>query len=799
MKQRGLTAINILGLSIGLACFCMFTLYAIHEFSFDKFHKDADQLYRVYRWTEDLDGEGVEGDTHLPMPLGTSFASDFPDVEQMVRWKSAWGESFVRVNDRVSRIEVSHVDQPFFEMFNFPIIYGDSEQPLSDPKNVVLTEEIAFQLFGEENPTGKTIEIQFEENFESFTISAVAKNIPTNSSRSFQILGSMDYFASTTYGKRRMNSWNSSFLGVFVKLRKGSGLATNAAELLKFRRKYYPNQEAEIREAGFWDGEGAPVTYKMQPITQMHTEASMPGGDVPSINPRNIWTLLLIAAGVLLIAIINFTTLSIGRSAGRAKEVGVRKVMGSTRMHLAIQFLTEAILLSILSTIVALVLVSVLLPYFNQLSDRSLAFSFSQFPQLGWIVVCLTIITGLLAGSYPALLLSRFRPTQVFRNSIKLGGSNMFTKTLVTSQFVLSSGLVIATLVVLSQINFMQSKNPGFEKENIIIVDAEETDSREIYPRFKKLLSSIPEIKQVAASEIGLGEGNGYSRSGFEYMGSIKQIYEYYVDDDYLTLMNIPLLAGRGFEVERQDGANRSVIVNESMLTDFGWTLSDAVGQVLTGYSNEGNDPVVIGVVKDFHYRPFRELVKPQMFHQFEDYTPFKYFVKINAGDPTQALSKLEQSWTSIVPDYPFKYSFLDDDLNRFYRSEKRFSSIISWAGGISIFLACLGLMGLAALTAVNRRKEIGIRKVLGDDVFGIVGLLSKDFIKLVLIALVIASPLSWYLMNNWLESFAYRISFQWWIFVVAGIGAILIAFITISVQSIKAALINPIESLRNE
>lgn len=799
LKQKGLASINIFGLSIGLACFSLFVLYAVHEFSFDQFHESGDQIYRMYRWSEDLDGEGTEGDPHLPMPLGAALVEGFPDVEEIVRWKAAWGENFVKVNGQTSRAEVSHVDKSVFELFSFPLKYGTPASALADPKNVVLTEEMAKKLFGESNPTGKTIEIKLEENFEPFTVAAVAENLPSNSSMQFQIMGSFDYFASTSYGKRRANNWGSSFLPVFVKLRDGSGLATNEEALLKFRQKYYPDQEKELREEGRWTGEGAPVTYRLQPLKELHTDSRIYGFDIPTIDTKNIWILLAIAAGVLLIAIINFTTLSIGRSAGRAKEVGIRKVVGSTRKQLASQFLTESFLLSVISAVIGLGLAQLLLPYFNDLSGRELVFSFTQFPEMTWLMASVILLTGFFAGSYPALILSRFRSVDVLKNKIKLGGANFFTKSLVTTQFALSSGLVIATLVILSQLNFLQSKNPGFNKENIIVVEAEEMNTEEVYPRFKDALNKNPNILGIASSELGLGAGTGWSRSGFDYKGENKQVFEYFVDDDYLNVLGMELLKGRDFDAERQDGANRSVIVNEAMVKNFGWTLENAVGQELTGYFEESPEPKVIGVVKDFHFRPFNEEVRPQMFHQYEDYAPFKFFVRIKAGDPSPVLADLKTTWKGIAPNFPFKYSFLDDDLNRFYRSEERFSKTISWAGGISIFLACLGLMGLAALAAVNRTKEIGIRKVLGASVAGIVGLLSKDFIKLVFIALIIASPIAWYLMSDWLEDFAYRIDIQWWMFALAGFSAVGIAFLTVSFQSVKAALTNPIESLRSE
>ncbi len=798
-KQKGLSFINIFGLSIGLACFCLFLLYTVHEFNFDNFHQDGDRIYRMYRWTEAMNGDDPEGDPHLPMPLGPAFQADFPDIEAVVRWKEAWGESFVKVNGMTSRAKVSHIEKNVFEVFSFPLKYGDPKTALSDPKNVVLTEKMAQQLFGERNPTGKTIDIQIEDTFQPFTVSAVAENIPTNSSKSFQVMGSFDYFEGTAYGKRRANNWGSSFLSIFVKLKEGSGLATNEKSLLQFRQKYYPNQESQLRASGVWTGEGAPVTYRLQPLAAMHTDPAIYGGDVPAINPQNVWILLAIAAGVLLIAIINFTTLAIGRSAGRAKEVGIRKVIGSKRSALVGQFMTEALLLSVISIVLGMALAQFSLPYFNQLAGRELVFSFEKFPEIAWLIIGVTLLSGLLAGSYPALLLSGFKPIEVLKNKVRLGGANFFTKSLVTTQFVLSSALVIATLVILSQLSYLRSKNPGFNKENIVVVDAEGTDTEKIYPLFKNALSNQPDIINIAGTDMSLGARMGWSRAGFGYKGEHKEVFEYYIDDDYLTVMDMELLRGRSFEAGRQDGENLSVIVNESMVKDFDWTLDNAVGQELSGYFEEGNQPKVIGVVKDFNYRSLAEEVEPQMFHQYTDYFPMKFLVRIKEGDPAPALAIIKEKWSSIMPDFPFKYSFLDDDVNRFYRAEERYSKIVAWAGGISILLACLGLMGLAALATANRTKEIGIRKVLGANVLGLVALLSKDFIKLVVIALLIAAPIAAHFLNDWLQSFAYRIEMQWWMFVIAGVLAILIAFLTVSFQSIKAAMANPIHALKNE
>ena len=417
---------------------------------------------------------------------------------------------------------------------------------------------------------------------------------------------------------------------------------------------------------------------------------------------------------------------------------------------------------------------------------------------MSWMRAGLTLLVGVLAGSYPALILSGFRPIEVLKSKIKVSGSNIFTKSLVTVQFALSIGLIICTMIILQQTKYMTSKNPGFDKENVVVVDASETKTKTIYPLFKQALTSRTDIIKISGAELGLGEGTGWSRSGFEYNGAHKDVIEYFVDQEYIPLMGMKILTGRNFDSKFTEDTVTSVIVNEAMVKDMGWTMENAVGQQIKGYS-ETKTPVVIGVVKDFNYRPLREKVLPQMFHQYADYSPYKFFVRIKPGNPAPALAAMQKAWTSVVPDLPFKYSFLDESLDNFYKAEKRWSSIIGWAGGISVFLACLGLFGLAALAAINRTKEIGIRKVLGASLPGIVTLLSKDFIKLVLVALIIAAPLAWYFMNKWLQDFAYRISIGWWVFIVAGALAIIVAFVTIGLQAVRAGVANPVKSLRTE
>ena len=800
LKQKGLALINILGLSIGIACFSLFLLYAVNELSFDRFHSKGDKIYRVYRATETMGSEKAEADVYLPMPLGPAFKQDIPDVESFVRMSEGWRPDFVKADDKIGRLEVSFADPNFFQFFSFELAKGNAATVLKELRSIVLTEESARQLFGNKDAMGKIIEIKLDDTFEPFVITGIAKNPPANSSIQFKALGNYLFLPTTSQGKRSNNNWNRSSYPTYVQLKEGSTLFADNKRLTSIRKKYYPTEEAELRKAGYWKGDHSPITFGLQPMKAIHTDINIYGGQVEPVAPKTIWILISIASAVLLIACINFTTLAIGRSAGRSKEVGIRKVVGGRKKQLVMQFLMEALLLAFLSAMIGLALGNLLLPFFNKLSGRELAFSITHYPELIWLIVGLVLMVGLLAGSYPAVVLSGFNPINVLKQKIRLGGSNLFTRSLVTFQFVLSVGLIISTLVILQQLNFMRSKNPGFDKENVIVVDASGTDSRKVFPIFKEASQQLPEVISIAGSELGLGEGTGWSRMGFDYKGANKQVFEYHVDEHYLPLLKMQLLAGRNFDQKISSDTINSVIVNEEMVHDFGWTVETAVGQRLTGYSdNEKYTPVVIGVVKNFNFRPFKEKIMPQMLQHFASYTPYKYFVRIRPGNPSSVLSKLQASWKTAEPLLPFKYSFLDEDLNRFYKSEERWSSIVGWAGGISIFLACLGLLGLAALAVVNRTKEIGIRKVLGASVSGIISLISKDFLKLVVIAFVIASPIAWYFMNKWLEDFEYRINITAWIFIIAGVSAILIALLTVAMQALKAAVSNPVKALRTE
>jgi putative ABC transport system permease protein len=803
-RQKVLSFINVFGLSVGIACFSLFLLYSVNELSYDRFHKNGNEIYRVIGWFSGNKDREPGGDASSYTPLGPAMKKDLPGIENYTRFQEGWGEHFVKVDGKVTRSSMSFADPQFPNIFSFNFIAGKPAYALKNIHDVILTRDKAIQLFGATDVVGKAIEIKMndqQDQFEVFRVGGVVENIPATSSIQFNILGNFDYVLASDDGKASADNWHMTIgIETYVLLKKGGQLMNDQKKLDVFRHKYYADEEAQMIKLGRWDGKSPyPISFKLQPIREMHTAVNVDSGAPGSTtNPKNLWILISIAAGILLIACINFTTLAIGRSAGRAKEVGVRKVIGSGRNKLILQFLTESMLLSLVSGALGLLLANILLPFFNQLCGRQLSFSFAQYPRLIWILAGLILLVGILAGSYPALILSGFRPVEVLKSKIKLGGSNYFTKSLVTFQFILSIGLIISTMIIFSQLHFLRNKNLGLTKENVIVINAGGTDAKKIFPLYIQSLQSEKQIIGVAGSSMGLGEGQGQMGEGYSYGDKEFGSIEYPIDPNYLSVTGIHLMAGRNFDVSIASDTTESVIINETLASSvLGKTPENAIGLQFKARGDKFK--TVIGVTRDFNFESLTRAVRPQLFLMDGNFAPTKFFVRIRPGNPALTLSLLESKWKNIVADLPFKYSFLDEDLDRFYKSEEKWSAIVGWAGGISIFLACLGLFGLAALAAVNREKEIGIRKVLGASVPVIVRLLSGDFLKLVIIAMVIASPIAWYFMHNWLQDYAYRINIGWWAFVVTGIVAVTIAFITISFQSVKAAVANPVKSLKME
>jgi putative ABC transport system permease protein len=798
-KQKIFAIINISGLSIAIACYILLMLYITNELSFDKFNKNAANIYRVYMWDAGLNGYPATANTDFYLSQsetpGEAMKRHFPDVKNYVRMQPAWGENIVKTNKNSFRENISFADPSLFSVFSFPLKYGDSKTVLRDINDIVLTQSKAKELFGTDNVVGKTVEIQIGTSFEPFKISAVAKDVPAASTIRFDVLGNFLYALKNKDRFIIGNNYHPVNSQTFVQLEPGSNLPANKAALLDLLISYNPNYLSDLKNFGYhWTGDNVPVTLRLQPLLSIHTDTGINTWgftDYDKIDPEIIWILMAIAAGILLIACINFTTLAIGRSVGRSKEVGVRKVIGAEKKQIIFQFLTESFLFSIISTTIGVALAIYLLPWLNKLSGTDIRFSYSIFPQLCLSLIGVIAVTSLLSGSYPAFVLSGFKPVEVLKNKIRVGGSNWFTKSLVTFQFVLSIVLIVSTIIIFQQTKYMMSKNPGFDKENVVVVDASQTDANKTFPLFKQSLTSNTSIIGVASATAGLGAGEdflGYSDKGLNADLNI-------VDADYIKVLGMKLLAGSTFG--SFDDSIKPVIINETMMRSLGWSIDNAVGKQIKNF--QGRTALVIGVVKNFNYHPLKEVVKNQAFITSPDKGYSHFYVRIKPGDPSNALLAIQTAWNNIALGIPFKYSFLDEDINDYYKHEQTWTSIVASAGGISIFLACLGLLGLAALAAVNRTKEIGVRKVLGATVPAIIILLSKDFLKLITISFIIAVPVAYYFMHDWLQNYADRIAINWWVFAITGISVIIIAFATIGFQSVKTAIANPVKALRSE
>lgn len=795
--------INILGLGMGIACFTLFLLFALNEFNYNSFNTNSDNIYRVYEWMEGNEGRAPQGFASAYTPLGPALKSDFPDVEDFVRIYTD-EEKFVKTDGELNQSETSYADPELFQMFSFKILEGNTSNPLGDPNNIVITQNEAIRLFGSKNAIGQTIEIKTEDSFVPFKVSAVAENLPSNSSIQFSVLGSYEYFLSTEMGKQTINNWGMGINSeTYVQLSEQSTLAAQPQRLLQFRKKYYPNEENQAKEMGMWDGKGAfPVSFQLQPLAQVHTNPKI-DGVASTIDSKYIWLLISIASGILLIACINFTTLSIGRSAKRVKEIGLRKVIGSNRKQLLFQFLSESVLLSFLAALLGFLILLGLLPVFNSLAETNLQLSFTQFPELSIYLAVLILFTGILAGAYPAFFLSGFKPASALKNNISLAGSNIFTKSLVTLQFVLSISLGVSTFIILQQLSFMQSKDLGFDKENVLVIDATGSDAQRIYPLLEQELATINSIKGITASEMGMGAQQGMMRLFFEYGDKSGPVVTYPVDTNFVDVLGMQMVTGRNFDSRFASDSLNSVIVNEAFLREYNIPEKEAIGKLVLDRVPIPNGEVktrsIIGVIKDFNFGALNNLVEPQIFIQRASLNARKIYIRLNSKNISESISSISSKWSDVSGNVPFQYTFLDKNFDRFYKKEERWSGIAGSAGLISIFLACLGLFGLAALSAVKRTKEIGIRKVLGASSSSVAKLLSKEFTKLVLLATLIASPIVWYFMDIWLQDYAYRINIDWWIFVGAGTLAIGIALLTVSFQAIKAANANPIKSLRAE
>ena len=798
-RHPGYTFINVFGLAVGIAFCVLLLLYVKDELTYDRFHEKEERLFRVQRVTYSNEEDIEEYDVYLPMPLGTAMRTDFPDVEQVVRFCN-FIRHFVRKGALTVEERVLYADSSFFDVFTFPLMEGDGASALSREDGVVLSEQAAIRYFGEESPLGKTLEIRLENEFRMFTVTGVAENPPNNSSIQFSILLPFQTLSRelSRFEGSEVN-WSRSAFITYVVLKEGSTLPLDTERLLAFREHYYPGVAQELRASGRWSGDGPPVSYALQPIRQVHLDTRVPGGISSPSDPVYSYVLLGIALAVLSIACINFMTLALGRSLSRAREVGVRKVVGARRRQLMRQFWGESFFQSVLALSMGIFVAYLFTPMFNTLTGKSLEFDVFSSPWMLLPFVSLALLTSLIAGGYPAVVLSSFKPVDILRSRMSVRSTRGLTRAMVVVQFTLSVVLVISSLVMLKQLNFLRTQQLGFNQEQVIAVELNDVDAERALALMKSELESRVDVVSVAAANLRLGAGAGWGRQGFDYQGELRQVYEYRVTTNYLQTLGMELAVGRDFDSNRSADTLRAAIVNEALVKEFGWT--DPIGQVLTGYhDNPAMDPVIIGVVKDYNFLSLREEVEPMILMASTTTGEIRtLLIKIQSADLATTVEAVRTVWNRVAFDIPFEYSFMEEDIARFYDEEERWSQIIGYSSLFAILIACLGLFGLTAVIVTRRTKEVGIRKVLGASVTGIVGLLSIDFLKLVVLAFILAAPVAYFIMKWWLEGFAYRIVLDYGMFLIAGVLSSLIAFLTVSFQAIKAAMTNPVNTLRRE
>lgn len=800
LRSKSYSFINILGLSIGIACCLMILLYVQQELSYDKFHEKGDQIYRM-ALERKYPGRATPY-AIVPQSFAQAVANDFPEVETAVRLFKFPGNIIFKIGKNV--YEEEHrmwADSNFFSVFSIPLLEGEASEVLTKPESVVLTESTAKRYFGDQSPIGKVLDIP--QNEDDLIVTGVCADVPDNSHFKFDVL-----MASKALNFLERPNYISFSAYTYLVLNAAANPKSVEAKFPALVTKYASGQIAQNFGVSYeeYQKNGNGYRYFLQPLESIYLESQLENELKAPGSKTRVYIFTLIAFFILGIACINFMNLATARSSERAKEVGIRKTLGSERGTLALQFLLEAILISVISTVLALGILKIAIPSFNVLAGKEIAMQ----QLLNWkyipALLLFPILTGLLAGAYPAIILSGFKPLEVLRGALHSTKKGLWLRNgLVVLQFSISVILIISTIIVYQQLNFIQHKELGFDKENIISIPGGFNLNPQQTETFKNQVRQIKGVEAVGSCNAmpgGYYFGVSFTPPGDNEAVTGRGII---IDEDYVECMKMDMLAGRDYAKEFT-ADTLSVILNETAVKEL--ALSDPVGKTLKTkdtfgqpQSDDTYEYTIVGVVKDFHFQSLHQGISPLflLHHGISQGQNGLFTVRISGDNMPTTLRQIESKWTGILPEVPFRFDFLDQDLSQLYAAEQTSQRVFGLFSMLAIFIACMGLLGLAAYVTQQRTKEIGIRKVLGASVLGLVGLLSKDFLKLVALALFIASPLAWWVMDKWLADFAYSIDMQWWVFVVAGLVAILVAFLTVSFQSIKAALINPVESLRSE
>jgi len=795
LKKKVYSFINIFGLGVGMACCVLIFMFVQEELSYDNYHERGDRIYRVIHGS--IPEEGVtEGEATNDFwvwgnaPVGPALKRDFPEIEKVIQF-SGRADILLSIGDNIQQEEgILFMDSTAFEVFSWELLQGDPKTALGAPYSIVLTESTAKKYFGDANALGQSIkgsEVAGRANAGDYTVTGIMADVPSNSHFEFNLLLSLNTFRQSSPGI--FDDWGYVDTYTYLLVNENFNQAAFQAKIPDFIQR------------GNTDTEEFGYTIRLEPLKDVYlrSDAQRQPGQTGSLS--NIYVFSIIGIFILVIAIINFMNLSTARSMERAKEVGIRKSIGAGRKSLIFQFLGESFIIVLLAALVGFALVTVSIPFMNELTAKE----FELNILLNWktipVVLATIVIIGLLAGSYPALVLSSFRPVSILKgiNKSNARGANL-RKTLVVFQFSLSIALIAGTMIVYSQMALLLNQDMGFDKEQMVVLDYNyDGDVTNVSASIKNEMEAIPGVSSVAFSRSVPGSHfpNAYTTlemADGEMVGQAQPIFQ--VGLDFIDHYNLELAAGRTYSRDFPSDSTQALVVNEAAARQYGYANpEDIIGKKFDQWGRAGE---VIGVVKDFNYISLHASIEPLTL-PFEAYASRYVSVKLTGDDIPATLAGLEGVWNQLVPQRPFIYSFLDEDFNQQYQSDFRFRKIFTTFSILAILIASLGLLGLATYTAEQRTKEIGIRKVMGANVGNIVGLLSKDFVKLILIAILVSTPVSWYAMNLWLQGFAYQVSIQWWVFLIAGVGSIIVALMTISFQSIKAALMNPVKSLKSE
>lgn len=776
-RQKIYSFINISGLAIGMASIILIGAYILDELNYDQYHKNKNRIYRV---TKSKDKTTLPDWIGTQAPLATSLRNKFPEIENYVRI-----DPFIFKNKTL----ISYEDKSFYEdrfiladpslfkVFDFKLINGNSESVLKSPQDVVITESIAKKYFGEENPIGKTLSYESQNNL---TITGVIEDIPANSHFSFDFVASFE-FINEYYQSDLLNNWGKSNFFTYFLLRNG----VNLEDFTQKSSGYL----AEITNQRY-------KSLYFQTITDIHLRSKVAKDPMHRGDMMNIYLYSALAVVILLIACINFMNLYTANSEIRAKEVGMRKVLGAQKKQLISQFIGEAVVFSALALPISIILVDLILPQFNLLTGKQLDINYTGNLLVIGILFFMIFTVGLLAGSYPAFFVSSFQPTKIFQGNLQSGKKGLkFRNVLVTFQFVVSIIFITGSFIIKDQMHFVRTKKLGYEKENIVNISIYDSQTRGTYPTLKNELLNHSNVINVTASSYTPSIERW--REGMHFEGRTPEdnhmFYRMAADYNLPELFNMNILEGRTFDEKFLSDLINSYILNESAVKSIGWTNQEAIGKIFGGTNGK-----VIGVVEDFNFRSLRLPTMPMVINVFPRF--FNYIsVKIKPGDIPNTIQFLSEKWKTINPGIPFEYYFYDDEFNKLYKADTNLETVFEFFTFLAIFIACLGLFGLSLFTVRQKTKEIGIRKVLGASVAMIVYQLSKELTKWVLLANLIAWPLAWLIMNKWLQGFSYRTNLGLELFLYAAIIALVIAFITVSFQAIRAALANPINSLKYE